>query len=412
VSAADAGAADRPAPGRDVALASAVMGVSFVAQSMLALAVPLYALHLGASVATVGLLVSLPFWLPTLVAIPIGRVVSRVGARRTMLVGAVGMTLAPWLTVMSPGMLGLVATQLLLGITQVTMGVAAQSTVAGAGRGRALERAFGWYTTSVSSGQLVGPLLAGFVIDRFGGPTVFALAGTVTTACIVAASRLSPSQRSPAGPRRSLLGYRDQVHLVRANVGVQMALVVTLAMLFGFSSHSAFFPVYLEHLAVPATLIGLLVSVRAVCSTVVRPFVPLVVRVLGGRSRTITLCIVTIALAVLFTGVTHHLAALTLLAAGLGLAVGVAQPLAMVAVADHVETGDRPAALGFRLTINQATQVVSPLLLGAVAHAAGMSMMFVIGGGVLLAIALAVQRLRPGFDRLERAVASASEAAG
>jgi hypothetical protein len=56
--------------------------------------------------------------------------------------------------------------------------------------------------------------------------------------------------------------------------------------------------------------------------------------------------------------------------------------------------------------------VVSPLLLGAVAHAAGMSMMFVIGGGVLLAIALAVQRLRPGFDRLERAVASASEAAG
>jgi MFS family permease len=122
VSAGGGAAASTIAPRRDFGAACVVMGVSFVAQNMLALAVPLYALQLGAAVATIRLLVSLPFWLPPLVAVPIGHVVSRMGARRTMLVGAVGMTLAPWCTVLAPSVFVFVGRQLLLGVTEVTTG--------------------------------------------------------------------------------------------------------------------------------------------------------------------------------------------------------------------------------------------------------------------------------------------------
>ncbi len=132
-------------PDRSLALVSLAMGASFVSQTTLALAVPLYALQLGASVASIGVLVSVPFWLPTILAIPIGRLVSRAGPRRVMLAGSVGFTLAPWLTVAFPGFAGLIATQLLVGLSQICMGVAAESTVAAVGQRGSLEAAFGWF---------------------------------------------------------------------------------------------------------------------------------------------------------------------------------------------------------------------------------------------------------------------------
>ena len=396
------GSSGSPGPrNRDLALVSFAMGASFVAQTMLALAVPLYALELGASVASIGVLVSLPFWLPTVLAIPIGRVVSRFGARQTMLVGAAGVTLAPWLTVAGGGLIGLVATQVLIGIAQVSMGISAQATVAEVGQRGSLERAFGWYTTTVSAGQLVGPLLAGVLLERLAAPNVFAVAGTIPLACVAAAWSLD-SQAAPLDARRrSLIGYRDQWLLLRHNAGVQMALLTTLTMLFAFASHAAFFPVYLQGLSVSPSLIGALMSIRAFASTLVRPVMPVIVRRLGSRSLAALACTAAAALAFGLTGATSQLVALATLAALLGLAVGVAQPLAMVALADHVGPGDRPAALGFRLTVNQAAQVAGPLALGVVAQLVGVEAMFVLGGLTLVGAVAAVGRLRPAFDRLE-----------
>jgi MFS family permease len=388
-------------PDRSLALVSFVMGASFITQTILALAVPLYALQLGASVAAIGLLVSLPFWLPTILAIPIGRVVSRVGARRIMLGGAVGMTLAPWFTVAFPGVPGLVATQMLIGVSQISMGISAQSTVAAVGQRGSLERAFGWYTTSVSVGQLVGPFLAGVLLERLAASATFAVAGVVPLSCLLAAWALPPQPPLVVGVRRSLLGYGDQLRLLQRNVGVQMALLITLAMLFGFASHAAFFPVYLRGLEVPATLIGALMSVRALASTVIRPLMPLLVRRLGSRSRTALAAMAVAAVAFGLTGLGEQIVVLALLAAALGLAVGVAQPLAMVVLADHVDPSDRPAALGFRLTVNQAAQVVGPLLLGSLAHWVGLGPMFLVGGLMLVAVAGVARRLRSTFDVLE-----------
>lgn len=389
-------------PDRSLALVSFTMGASFVTQTILALAVPLYALQLGASVAAIGVLVSVPFWLPTVLAIPIGRLVSRAGARRVMVVGSLGITLAPWLTVAIPGFAGLVATQLLVGISQISMGISAQATVATVGQRGSLEAAFGWYTTSVSVGQLLGPLIAGVLLERLAAPAVFAVAGTVPLACVLAVWALPREHTTVgAGPRRSLFGYGDQVTLLRTNAGVQMALLVTLLMLLAFSSHAAFFPVYLQGIGVAPSLIGILMSTRALVSTSVRPWMPLAVRWMGSRSRTVIAAAVLAALAFALTGTTANVALLAALAAVLGFAVGVAQPLAMVALADHVGADDRPAALGFRLTVNQAAQVAGPLTLGAIAGAAGLTAMFLSGGALLAAGAALAWRLRPRFDALE-----------
>lgn len=127
---------------------------------MLLLATPLRAIELGAGPATVGPLLSAPFWFPMLFTIPLGRLVSRVGAKRTMTIGAIGFTLGPWLALVIGGPLGLLATQLIIGLMQIFMGLCAQAIIATLGVGEKLERNFGWYTTCVSIGQLLSPLAA------------------------------------------------------------------------------------------------------------------------------------------------------------------------------------------------------------------------------------------------------------
>lgn len=387
---------------RNLVLLCVGMGVSFIAQTMLLLAVPLRALELGASPATVGGLLSAPFWLPMLLAIPLGRLVTRLGARRMMLIGATGLTLGPWAAVVFPGMAGLLVTQLVIGLMQITMGISAQSTIASLARGKSLERFFGWYTTSVSSGQLLGPLAGGLLIDAFGTRAVFPLIGTIPLVSMSCASLLVGAATVGHKTTQSLLGYSSQVTLLRRNVAVQVSIVVTIAMMFVMGAHAAFFPVYLESLQVPAALIGLLVSLRALSSTVVRPLMAAIITLLGGRSRTITACIFAAAIGLMLTGTSQQVVILAILAALIGIGTGLAQPLTMVAIADHVPVYDRSSALGLRLTVNQGAQVLGPLVLGAVAELAGFTVMFIAGGALLLGLLVLVRRLVPEFDLIER----------
>lgn len=390
-------------PQRTLVVASFTMALTFVAQTMLLLAVPLIALQLGASPAVIGVLVAAPFLGPTLFAIPMGRLVTIFGARRMMTIGAVGMALGPLAALAAPTLTGLLLMQLVIGTMQVVMGVSAQATVATLGRGRASERAFGWYSTSVSAGQMLGPVAGGALLDAFGATSVYAVAIALPLIALVSARAL----HAPAGVGHAsagaTFGYRAQFQLLRRNVAVQMSILLTVAVLLAFGSHAAFFPVYLERLAIPASLIGVLVSVRAFASMLIRPFMASIITALGGRGRAIVACIVMMALGLAATGVFDSIAILGALALLIGIAVGLAQPLTMVTIADHVASLERPSALGLRLTSNQAAQVVGPLALGVVAELFGFTAMFVTGGVALLAVLVLVQRRMPAYVAMERA---------
>ena len=382
------------------------MGSSFIAQSMLLLTVPLYAVQLGATPSTVGMLVSSQFWLPLLLAIALGRLISAFGAKRVMIGGAIGMILAPWLTVLFQGIPGLFATQLLIGVSQVSMGLSAQSSIALLGRGKAIENYFGWYTTSVSVGQLLGPLVAGVMIAKLGALDVFPVIGLIPILSLVLVGLLRGPAAAPQAPTtavgvRASLGYLIQVRLLRSDVAVQMSLLVTVAILFAVASHASFFPIYLEGMGVPAALIGVLASLRAFSSTAIRPFMARIVSLLGGRSRTVLTCVLLALLGIGGTGLASGLLNLGLLAALVGVAAGLAVPLTMVTIAAHVPVEHRSGAFGMRLSVNQGTQLVAPLVLGFVAEIFGIGTMFVIAGGILLLLMFLVLRLVPSFDSME-----------
>lgn len=375
-----------------VALTSALL-----VQTMLLIAIPLYALKLGASPLVIGAIISAPYLLPLVIAIPMGGVITRLGGRKVILIGGAGMSAAPLVILAIPGYSGLVLGQVIVGLSQIMMVLAAQTVISGLGSGKALERYFGWYTTSLSGGQLIGPLLAGWLIDQSGMPLTFSVMTVLAIAGVLGALFLTGEARRGYASDRSLAGFRAQGRLLKSNTGVQMSIAVTVAGMFALGAHGGFLPVYLEKLEITATTIGALLSLRALSALAVRPFMSAVITLMGGRSKAVILCVVLLMLGLMFIGVVSNVVVLALLTVLVGIGSGISQPLSMVILAEHVVKEQRPSALGMRLMANRGVQFVAPFMLGALAEYTSFAVAFFIGGAFVMLFLALIILLMPRF---------------
>jgi len=370
---------------------------ALIVQTMLLVTIPLYALSLGASPLLTGAILSLPYLLPLVLAIAAGGAVTRFGARRVLVLGAVGLGLAPAAALLVPGYPGVVLAQLLSGLGHTLMVLAAQSVVAGLGRGRALEKYFGWYATFISVGQLVGPVLAGWLIDFRGMDLSFRVSAGLALVSVASGFFLIGGALRRRKPDSEQTRYGAQLRLLGSNAGVQLSVTVTVAVVFALGALTNFLPVYLETLQLPATTIGVLLSFRALCSVVIRPFTPSIVDLAQGRPRAMTVSVASVGLGLMLTGATGNVFILAGLMALIGLGCGLSQPLSMVVLAEHVSGAQRASALGLRLTANRAVQFLAPLLMGFLAGQAGFGGAFLAAGAVVLgSLIIAARVVRQG----------------
>jgi len=373
----------------------------FTAFFMTGTLAPLLGASLGASPAVIGVVISAAFVFPFFFAIPAGTVVDAIGPRPMLLTGVALLGAAPLLIVLAPSLATLIVVQILTGLGQLTAVVAAQALVASLGAGPLRERNFGWYAAFVSGGQLAGPLLAGVLLDLRGFAVAYAVAVVAAAVAFVAFTAVQPSARAeapaagvaPAPRRRGLPTPSDLGRLVRLPTA-QVSLWVSGTVMIVLITHNSFLPAFLDELAVPATVIGLVISMRSAGSVLIRPFMAQVVRLLGGRLRTFVVALATSALGVAGVVGAPNLAILLVGAALLGLAIGVAQPLTMVTMVEEVPTETHGVAFGARITANRLVQFVAPLLLGLVAQAAGYAPMFVVAAVAIgvTAVGLVVRR--------------------
>lgn len=370
---------------------------------MLLLAIPLRALELDASPALVGIIMAAPYLLPLILAIPLGGMVSKAGTQKVFIIGALGMMAAPWLSLAVPTILGLIGTQIFIGLAQTLTVISAQSLVASQGKGRTLERHFSRYSMCQSGGQLIGPLVAGRMIDSLPMLWVFATISLIPIIGLVCACLLAGGGRQKNEIASSLLSYRAQMTILHSNVGVQLSIAVSTVTVFALVAYSAFLPLYLEELAFSATLIGMLVGLRALSAMLIRPLMSQVIWVLGGRSNTLAATVAAVALGLMWTGATDSTVALAMLATLIGIGSGISQPLALVVIAEHVQPQQRPSTLGLRLMANRGGQILSPIILGMLVELFGFTWIFLIAGAGLMSVMVIVIRLAPAFNRKEAA---------
>ncbi len=352
---------------------------------MALLLAPLYALELGATTEVIGLLVAAAFVIPLFLAIPVGAIVDRVPHKAMLIPAAAILAAAPLPVITFMSTTGLAFTQVLLGISHLVLVVASQAYVASVGSGKQHEANFGWYTMFMSGGQLAGPIVAGVASDELSFLAAYALVATVGLLALIGflPFRFTQVHRSA---QASGFAWQKLRHLAGVS-GFRVGVLVSFCVLFALTAYLTFFPLHLAALGYSTATIGLIIGVRALASTVVRPFMPLIITALSGRQATMLVTVVCVMLAISLAGTASALWAVVAISVLVGVGVGISLPLAIVAVADHQHAEVRGAALGIQVTANRSAQALCPATLGLVAGALGLAAAFFASGMLLLACA-------------------------
>ncbi|GLY17096.1 hypothetical protein Kisp01_41110 [Kineosporia sp. NBRC 101677] len=331
---------------------------------------------------------------PLVLALPSGAVVDRIGERGTALIGALTVTSsALLLTVSGDSVAGLAAGTCLLGVGHLGSVVSQQTLVANSTtkNGR-LDSAFGYYTFAASLGQAIGP--AALVLFTDGGT----LPDTqqIFVSCVVAAVVLvllsallrGPGRRSRAGEGPEQTGLRALLGLP----GLGQALLTSSVIIAAVDITLVYLPALGAERNIEASLIGVLLTVRAVSSMTTRLFLGRLTAGFGRR-RVLVSSTLLAAVALLLTAlpVPFPLAVVLMVLAGLGLGAG--QPITMSWLAASAPSGARGRAMSLRLVGNRAGQVVIPSAAGILAAGTGAAGVLGITGAGLALIAFNARHL-------------------
>lgn len=344
------------------------------------LAVPLFAVDQGATPFVVGTVVALYAALPAVLALPAGRMTDRLGFKIPLLFGSSGVFIALMLPFLWPSLATLYFAASLLGVSFMIFQLATQ-TLAGAIAGPS-ERArnFSLLSLGYALANLTGPLLAGVLIDHIGhARTFFALAMPLVAAIVLAA-----------------MGFRwiPDVHTKSETVGGGMfdllkikplrnTLIASGIVSSAWDLYQFFMPIYGRAQGLSATAIGSVLSAFAVAIILVRAMLPFAVR-RTGEAQMLTYAMFVACAAFCLFPLFHGAWPLAAVSFLLGVGCGVGQPLSMTMVYNASPRGRAGEATGMRITVNQVTHFMIPLLFGGLGSVAGYAAVFLTNAGFLV----------------------------
>ncbi len=364
------------------------------------------ALGLDASVEQLGLL-ALSFGILSIaVAIPIGRLVDRRGARATTVGGIALMGGAAAAHGIVSDLVGLIAAHTVLGLGLIFAVVGLQAIVAHAGPPDGADARFGLFGATISLGQVLGPIVAGGMAevliaaqlaapdDPYGTTPTFVLAGALCAAAAIASLRLP---RFPGGNREARV--LDSAEGVKpGGLGTVLraphmgkALWASMVVLTATDVLTVYLPAIGAERGWSVAFVSILLAVRAALSFAVRVGTAPLVRMLGRRPLLVGACGIGAAALLLMAPVLPAWVAVVLMAVT-GLVLGIGQPLTMAWVSRSAPDELRATALAVRLTANRVGQSLIPVAVGAVAALAGSGAIFIVLSALLVSTSVAVAR--------------------
>ena len=337
------------------------------------MAAPLQALKSGQGALTVGLLLALFALLPALLAIPAGRLADRFGYHRPVRIAA-GLSLCGALiAAASAHTLALCAAAALCGAGSGFGMIAVQRTAGRMAQGATERmRIFSWVALAPAVANLIGPLLAGVLIDSLGFRAAFAALAMLPAATLLIAQALPrefPAAALPTAQRRppawDLLREPALRHLLVINW-----LVSTSWDVFGFA-----LPIVGHERGLSASTIGSVLAAYALASMAVRVLIPLIAHRLSRPLMMAGALGLTAAVFAAFP-LLHSTWAMLLGAALLGLALGAVQPAILASVHDVAPPDRQGEALALRSMSVHLLMATMPLIFGAAGAAIGAAALF------------------------------------
>ena len=360
---------------------------------IVAIILPLWLLHLGASFFEVGIAAGARHFISMFLSIHGGALMDRLGTRRIMLWFALVSTFIPILFPILPFVLAVIILQMIAGLADGMGWSGAQTMIGRTMKGNPTYA--GRLSFSLRIGHLSGPPLVGAAWDFLGPWGAFGLMSLWAGGGLISAWMLPANTDDGAKIRitaRDLLPrwseYVETFKLLTIPA-VLFVIMVTMVRHSGTGMQNSFYVVYLEGIDLTGTLIGFLFTAAAV----VGAFCALSV---GWLSKIITpayLLTGTVIGTVCLMAITPLLSAYILLMvvnALRGGVLGISQPLMISILGRSLPVDTQGKGVGLRTTSNRIMNTFLPPAAGALADAVGLEIAFyiigVIGVGLILII--------------------------
>ena len=353
--------------------------------------ISLYAINLGATPFTIGVLMALYAVVPLLLAVHVGRLADRVGPRVPMLIGTAGVTVGLLLPVVFSGIWALYVTALVLGSTFHFFFITVQGIAGGIGGTEHRARNFALVGMGFSAAGFIGPFIAGVAIDHLGHLPAFwllALFPAVPTLMLLLRPSFLPKvrrQSGAAGPRSALDLWRVP--------GLRNTFIASGILSSAWDLFQFYFPVYGHQLGLSASTIGAILGVFALATFTIRVVLPPLARRYSEAQILSSGIFIGAAAFVLFPlfANPYVLAAVAFL---LGLGVGCGQPMSMSLIYALAPPGRAAECAGLRVTVNNVMHLVIPLFFGSLGTAFGYALVFTTNSAMLVAAGVLVRKAR------------------
>ena len=348
----------------------------------------LYALKLGAQPFAIGILAATYSVLPMLLSWQVGRLSDRFGSRWLLMFGAAGGACGMLVPYYMLGLPAIYIAAVMNGLSMALYGVSLQNLVGllSEPHNRALNFTNFSLVTSVAS--FLGPLLAGFSID---------LSGHAVACLYIVVLSLVPVLMLAIWGGTLPGGLRDvppvgSIRDMLTGSGLWKVLVTSSLVMTGTALFQFYMPIYGHGIGLPASAIGALLAMFSAAAFVVRLIIPRLITLLS-EGKVLAYAFFLGAVSFLLVPFFKSAVVLALVSFTFGLGMGCGMPITMMMTFSNSAEGHSGEALGLRITVNQLTSVIVPVVFGAIGSAFGI---FPVFWGIALMLASGGAFTKPG----------------
>ncbi|MFC5650475.1 MFS transporter [Paenibacillus solisilvae] len=353
----------------------------------------------------VGFFLALNSIIPFLFAMPAGGFIDRIGTRKSVLIGTALCTASGFMYIVggNQSILFLFLTGQIIngfgalltwGALQASAAIEA-SKVKTSGKSDHILSNFAFVN---SLAQLSGPVLGGILSDNGGYANVFSLYAILSAfafgnAFFLPKAALSNAVRSMGRTHQFWKSYVIGISLMKNNRLFFMAILLNGILFILVDIRGTFLPIYLSTGGLSNTQVGVLLSLSGAAAVIIRPFVGTLLKFVGYQWMMV-ICIVSGGLCLAGLSLQPAVWFIAVVIFIWGACTGINQPMALIMVANTVQTHEQGMGMSIRTMANRSVQFINPLFIGAVSGIFGLSVGFGIIGAVLVLTGTAYHFMR------------------
>lgn len=344
----------------------------------------LFALHLGATPFTVGIIISLIAVVPMVFSVRWGRRIDRAGVYKPMLLGAALVLAGVLLAFAIPRIEALFVVSVLAGSGFMLYHICVNQAAALVGKPSDRTRNFSILALAFSTSGFLGPMTAGFAIDGMGHRNTFLMCAgfMVATLALLRYRRTSIVGHHKPAANAAPVADKHIADLLRIPAMLRIFIISGLLSMC-WDLYSFVMPIHGSIIGLPASTIGLILGSFGAAIFVFRLILPWVVQRFDERKLLISAMLLTGVMLALIP-LMKSVPLLMLVSFVLGIGLGGTQPLIMAMLYENAPPGRGAEAVGMRTLLLNITQAGIPLIFGALGAALGMTPVFFAMGAALL----------------------------